>query len=153
MESFLEVLFASALLTYALIPLLPSAPPHLEFPGTDLPNYLTALRRLNLWLQNSADITTGVFPSGHVTVAMACVFGFRRAMPHWTKAQGGLLAYALLLTLATIYGRYHYVTDVAAAVAVSGGAAFLVERLAGWHLVILATPGPLVALARRRSEG
>lgn len=128
LESFLEVLFASALLTYALIPWLPSAPPHLEFPRSDLPQYLTALRRLNLWLQHSADITTGVFPSGHVTVAMGCWLGFRRAMPGARGGQRALLAYGVLLMLATLYGRYHYTTDVVAAAMVGGVAAWLVER-------------------------
>ena len=133
LESFLEVLFASVLLTYALIPWLPSAPPHLEFPRADLPHYLTALRRLNLWLQNSADITTGVFPSGHVTVALACLFGFRRAMPTCAGLHLGLLGYVVLLMVATVYGRYHYTADVVAAFAVSRVALALVERLVGWH--------------------
>lgn len=133
LESFLEVLFASALLTYALIPLMPSAPPRLEFAGTDLPNYLTALRRLNLWLQNRADITTGVFPSGHVTVAIACWFGFKRAMPAQVRLRWGLSIYTGLLMLGTIYGRYHYAVDVLAAAVVAYAAAALTDRLANWH--------------------
>lgn len=133
LESFLEVLFASALLTYALIPLLPSAPPHLEFPRDDLPLYLSALRRLNLWLQNGADITTGVFPSGHVTVAIACLLGIKRAMPDRTQLLRSLSIYAGLLLLATIYGRYHYAVDVFAAVGVAYAAALLTGRLADWQ--------------------
>jgi membrane-associated phospholipid phosphatase len=150
LEAFLEILFASALFTYALIPLLPSAPPHLEFAGEDLPNYLTALRRLNLWLQHGADITTGVFPSGHVTVAIACIFGMRRAVPEFLKLNWALVGYAALLMLATIYGRYHYTADVIAALAVSRVAAYLVHRLADWHPT--AIPDPAVAYARRRSS-
>ncbi|MBY0503373.1 MAG: phosphatase PAP2 family protein [Bryobacteraceae bacterium] len=130
LNDFLEVLFASALLTYALIPLMPSAPPHLEFPHADLPQYLSVIRRLNLWLQKSADITAGVFPSGHVTVGVACWLGFRRAMPQRIGLQRSLFVYVVLLMLATIYGRYHYVVDVVAAVVVSGISFALVERYA-----------------------
>ena len=140
LESFLEVLFASALLTYALIPLMPSAPPHLEFPGVDLPHYFSALRRLNLWLQNRADITTGVFPSGHVTVGIACLLGFKRAMPDQTRFLRGLHFYAALLMLATIYGRYHYAVDVFAAVGVACVASLLTYRLADWQPAAMPVP-------------
>ena len=106
---------------------MPSAPPHLEFPRVDLPQYLSALRRLNLWLQQRADITTGVFPSGHVTVAIACLLGFKRAMPDRTRFLRSLHFYAALLMLATIYGRYHYAVDVFAAVGVACVTALLTD--------------------------
>lgn len=146
METFLEVLFASALLTYALIPLVPSAPPRLEFAGYDLPGYLSIFRRLNLWLQ-MADITTGVFPSGHVTVAIACVFGLRRAVPEDASLARWLSAYTAVLMLSTVYGRYHYAVDVVAAASVSLFAIGVIDRLAD------ARPIPEVAMARRRSRG
>lgn len=133
LECFLEVMFAATLVTYAMIPLFPSGPPRLEFPGADFPNYLSALRRLNLWLQNGADISTGVFPSGHVTVAVGCWFGLRRALPQERRLLLGLAVYTGMLMLSTIYGRYHYAADVAAAFTVALCAARLTQRLEDWH--------------------
>ena len=148
LESFLEVLFACILLTYALIPLVPCAPPRLEFAGQDLPHYVSSFRWLSLWLQDGADITTGVFPSGHVTAALACLLGVRRAAPEAAGLRWSLALYAALLMMATVYGRYHYAADVLAALGVSCVATWLAERLADWH------PGavPEVAYARRRSS-
>lgn len=133
LECFLEVMFAATLVTYAMIPLFPSGPPRLEFPGADFPSYLSALRRLNLWLQNGADITTGVFPSGHVTVALGCWFGLRRALPQERRLLLGLAIYTGMLMLATIYGRYHYSADIVAAFTVALGAARLTQRLEEWR--------------------
>ncbi|MBS1825245.1 MAG: phosphatase PAP2 family protein [Acidobacteria bacterium] len=85
---FLFVLFLGTLAAYALIPMFPAASPRTAFPGVDLPAYLTFPRSINLWLLDHMDITTSVFPSGHVAVAFSCAFGLLRTVPARPRACG-----------------------------------------------------------------
>lgn len=127
-SSFLLVLFLGTLTAYALIPLFPVASPRTAFPGADLPAYLSFPRSINLWLLDHMDITTSVFPSGHVAVAFSCAFGLLRTVPSrqgiWMTAFG----VALLVYAATIYGRYHYAVDGLASILL----ATIAWRVAEW---------------------
>lgn len=127
-SSFLLVLFLGTLTAYALIPLFPVASPRTAFPGADLPAYLSFPRSINLWLLDHMDITTSVFPSGHVAVAFSCAFGLLRTVPSrqgiWITAFG----VALLVYAATIYGRYHYAVDGLASILL----ATIAWRVAEW---------------------
>ncbi len=107
------------LFTYALLPHFPSASPRLEFPGQDLPAFLTIWRKFNVWILDRGDIHTSVFPSGHVATAFAAAFAMMRAMPERKWLVRGLFIEALLVTVATIYGRYHYAADCLAALTLS----------------------------------
>ena len=107
------------LLAYASLPHFPTASPRVEFPGLDLPTYLTAVRRFNIWLLNHGDIQASVFPSGHVATAFSAAFSMMLAVPERKWLVRGLVAMALAISTATIYGRYHYATDVLAGFALS----------------------------------
>lgn len=126
--AFLFVLFLGTLTAYALIPMFPVASPRTAFPGADLPSYLTFPRSINLWLLDHMDITTSVFPSGHVAVAFSCAFGLMRTIPSrqgiWMTAFG----VAVLVYAATIYGRYHYAVDGLASILL----ATIAWRVAEW---------------------
>lgn len=108
---FFLVFLLGSLSAYALLPYFPTASPYLEFPGQDLPSLLTSCRRFNLWILKHADITTSVFPSGHVAVAFSSAFGMILALPEKKWVGRVFLFLAATVFIATIYGRYHYAVD------------------------------------------
>ncbi len=74
------------------------------------------------------------FPSSHVAAATAALLAVRREARGWFRA---LLPFVVLLTVGTVYGRFHYGVDALAGLAVAG--------LAWW-----ATPAVVRLAARRR---
>lgn len=116
---FLFVLLLAAFTTDLLMPFFPSADPRLRFPGEDLPSYLTPFRMANLWLLDHLDIRTSVLPSGHVTVGLATAFGLWIAWPEKKAVGAAFLSMACAVTLAAVYGRYHYAADALAGAAVA----------------------------------
>lgn len=112
-DQFLFVVLLSVLLCYAQFPFFPSEPPRVVFAGLDLPSYNTAFRRFNLWMLGNYGIHTGVFPSAHVAGALSSAFGLRLAMPKGKRAYRPLFVIAVLIAIATVYGRYHYLADAA----------------------------------------
>ena len=65
-------------------------------------------RRIVAAVQSRAGIIGGCFPSAHISVAFAAVTSF---FFYYKKVFFLLLPYAILLALATVYGRYHYAID------------------------------------------
>lgn len=108
---FVSVVLLGVLLCYAQLPFWPSEPPRVVFAGLDLPSYITVFRRFNLWMLGNYGIQTGVFPSAHVAGALSTAFGFRLAMPEGKWVYRSLFVIAVLITVATVYGRYHYLAD------------------------------------------
>ncbi len=117
--NYLLVLFLGTLTAYALIPFFPVASPRDVYPGTDLPSFGSIPRSINVWLLDHMDITTGVFPSGHVAVAFSSAFGLLYAVPARRKLWLAAFFAAALVYIATIYGRYHYAVDGLASIAIS----------------------------------
>jgi membrane-associated phospholipid phosphatase len=118
-ERYLLILVLGVLLSYAQFPFWPSEPPRAVFPGEDAPSMQTIFRRFNWFLLGGYGIHTSVFPSAHVSGAFAAAFGVRRALPEKPWVWRSLLAMAVLIATATVYGRYHYVVDAVAGFAVS----------------------------------
>ena len=110
---------AGTLGAYALFPYFPSDPPRTAFPGADLPHVITALRRLNLFIVGGYGIHSSVFPSAHVSSAFSAAWGLLKTIPERRWIGWSMAAYAVLVSIATIYGRYHYAADVAAGFTVS----------------------------------
>ncbi|MEO8025792.1 MAG: phosphatase PAP2 family protein, partial [Bryobacteraceae bacterium] len=107
---------AATLSTYALFPFFPSDPPRVVFPGMDTPTVTTVFRQFNLYLVGGYGIHSSVFPSAHVSSALAAGLGLLWVLPH-RKAWGwGVIAYALSVAVATVYGRYHYAADAVAGI-------------------------------------
>jgi len=113
-DEFLYLFAAGVLLCYAQFPFWPSEPPRIVFAAEDLPAYVTVFRRLNLWMLGNYGIHTSVFPSAHVSAALSAAFGMRRVMPERKWLVRFLFVMAALITVATVYGRYHYIADAAA---------------------------------------
>jgi len=110
---------AGTLGAYALFPFFPSEPPRTAFPGADLPHIITILRRFNLWIVGRYGIHSSVFPSAHVSSALSAAWGLLATLPE-RRWIGWLMAlYALSVSIATVYGRYHYAVDTAAGLAAS----------------------------------
>jgi membrane-associated phospholipid phosphatase len=107
------------LLAYALFPYFPSDPPRVAFAGSDLPNIVTAVRQLNLWLVGDYGIHSSVFPSAHVSSAFTAAWVLFAFMPGRKQYGWGMLAYAISVAIATVYGRYHYAADALAGLGIS----------------------------------
>lgn len=123
-DRFLTVYLTGTLLAYALFPYFPSEPPRILFPDSFRPAITGGIRSLNLWILNVATVHIGVFPSAHVSSAFSAAWFFL-IYAQRTALGLGLLAYALTVSLATVYGRYHYAADVLAGFAVSLAAALV----------------------------
>jgi membrane-associated phospholipid phosphatase len=113
-DRFLFIFSLGVLLCYAQFPFWPSEPPRVVFPGQDFPAYDTVFRRFNWWMLGSYGIHTSCFPSAHVAGAFSAAFGMRQAMPERKWVSRFLLLMAVLIAVATVYGRYHYAADAAA---------------------------------------
>ncbi|HUA22249.1 MAG TPA: phosphatase PAP2 family protein [Bryobacteraceae bacterium] len=107
------------LLAYALFPFFPSDPPRVVFGGSDLPNVMTPLRQLNLFLVGNYGIHSSVFPSAHVSSAFSAAWALLAYLPERRRYGIGMLGYAISVAVATVYGRYHYAADAVAGLAVS----------------------------------
>jgi membrane-associated phospholipid phosphatase len=110
---------AGTLGAYALFPYFPSDPPRTVFPGADLPHTITALRRLNLYIVGGYGIHSSVFPSAHVSSAFSAAWGLLKTIPEKPWIGWSVAAYAVVVSIATVYGRYHYGVDVLGGFAVS----------------------------------
>jgi membrane-associated phospholipid phosphatase len=106
------------MLAYIQFPFWPSEPPRAVFPGSDMPNYFTRLRQLNLFLVGNYGIHSSVFPSAHVSGAMAGALTLRRVLPDRRWIGDAFLALAIVIAAATVYGRYHYLVDALAGAAI-----------------------------------
>lgn len=118
-DRFLIVYLIGTLASYALFPYFPSDPPRVVFPGTDLPHYITATRRLNLALVGGYGIHSSVFPSAHVSSAFSAAWGVLLFLPEQRWFGWVMLVYSALVAVATVYGRYHYAADAVAGIAIS----------------------------------
>ena len=118
-DRFYVVLLTGTLISYALFPFFPSRPPRIAFPEVAPPLAGYLFRHINLFLLRNATIHTGVFPSAHVSSAFAASWAMFLVLPDRKGYGWGLLAYAVSVSIATIYGRYHYVADALAGFSVS----------------------------------
>lgn len=118
-DQFLFVFALGVLLCYGQFPFWPSDPPRVVFAGQDVPSYLTVFRRFNLWTLGNYGIHTSVFPSAHVAGAFAAALGAFRTLPERRWVGRLLLTIACLIAVATIYGRYHYIADAGAGLAIA----------------------------------
>jgi len=128
-DAFVSVYALSGLLCYAMFPFFPSDPPRTVFALTDLPNIVTPVRDLNLWLVNGAGIHSSVFPSAHVSTGFAAAWALTHLLPERLWFGRGLMIYAISMAVATFYGRYHYAVDALAGFAVSIVAVAIIAAL------------------------
>jgi len=118
-DYFWTIYLTGTLTAYALFPYFPSLPPRYAFPLVEPPSVITWVRTFNLWVLNRATIHAGVFPSAHVSSAFSSAWAFYLIFPKQRWLGHSMLLYAISVSIATVYGRYHYVADVLAGIAVS----------------------------------
>ncbi len=128
-DTFLTTMLMGTFAVYALLPHFPTLAPRVAFAGQLLPEITSPVRQFNLFVLDHMDISTSVFPSGHVAVAFSSAFGMLRAMPRLRWPAMALGVYASLVFVATIYGRYHYAADGLASIVLSVAAWRISERL------------------------
>jgi len=129
-DRFWTIFLTGTLVAYALFPYFPSQPPRIVFPTVDAPGITTWVRQMNLFILNKATIHVGVFPSAHVSSAFACAWAMFLLVPERKRIAWILVIYAASVSIATIYGRYHYTADVIAGFCVSFAAATVAIVLA-----------------------
>ncbi len=113
--------FACFALLCLLCPALPAlpcfacfAPPRYVAPLEDLPNVVTPLRQFNLWVLDQGTVHSGVFPSAPVSSAFSAAFGLLLVLPERRRIGWVGFWFAVTVSVATVYGRYHYAADAAA---------------------------------------
>ena len=118
-DQFLFPFAFAVLFAYALFPYFPSEPPRTVFPGEDFPAWMTVFRRLNWGMLGSYGIHTSVFPSAHCSGAYSAAFIMRIVLPERKWVWRFLLVMATMIATATVYGRYHYLADALAGLAIA----------------------------------
>jgi hypothetical protein len=117
-----SLVLASELASFAPMPWLRSRPPRAVVPPHGLPQHRRTgaadvyLRRLNTFILDGASIQANTLPSGHVSGAVAAALGVMAVdvlVGSWLMVAAGLIA------VAAVAGRYHYVVDCVAGVAVA----------------------------------
>jgi membrane-associated phospholipid phosphatase len=91
----------------------------------DAPAADNVLRRVNLFLVGGYGIHTSVFPSAHVSGAFSAAFAFWMIAGRRRFLQAGFTLYAVMVSVATVYGRYHYAVDAMAGLVVAVIAAWI----------------------------
>ncbi|HSU60510.1 MAG TPA: phosphatase PAP2 family protein [Bryobacteraceae bacterium] len=130
---FWSIYLVGTLAAYALFPCFPSQPPRIAFPAVGAPSVTTWVRELNMSILRHATIHSGVFPSAHVSSAFSCAWGMFLVLPERRRFGWGLLLYAFSVSVATIYGRYHYAADVVAGFGISLVAGIVCIAMAERH--------------------
>ncbi len=125
------IILSATLTTYALYPYFPSEPPRAVFPLDDLP-VMSALRAFNLKILGAYGIHMSVFPSGHAAAAFACAFAVRRLLPERRAAGRVFLLMAVLIAVATVYGRYHFAIDTIAGLGMALAASWVHRAAFRW---------------------
>jgi membrane-associated phospholipid phosphatase len=118
-DRFFTLYLLGTLVAYAFFPYFPSQPPRLIFPGVDEPHVTSWVRHFNLFILKRGTIHLGVFPSAHVSSAFAAAWAMFLLIPERKLIGWLLVVYAASVSIATIYGRYHYCADVLAGFAIS----------------------------------
>ena len=121
-------------LSYAQFPFWPSEPPRTVFPEVAPPQVHTAVRDWVLRLLGSQGIHTSVFPSAHVSGVAAAAIAMWWIFSDKPVLRWGVLTYALMVAVATVYGRYHYMVDALAGIGVAIAGGWAGRRLAAWRM-------------------
>jgi membrane-associated phospholipid phosphatase len=125
LDRFWSIVTVAGFVCYGALPWIQTRPPRaLEAP----PSPASGLRRLNFAILRRGSIGANTLPSGHAATAIAT------ALAVWSSAPvigAALLVVALLISIATVAGRYHYLVDTALGVLVGVGAWALIMALSG----------------------
>ena len=119
LDAFWFSFLLGAFTSYSMFPYFPSEPPRTIFPLDNVPSFDTVFRQFNFNMLAEHGIHTSVFPSAHVSAGFGAAIGLWRALPERRWLWGTFLVIACLISVATVYGRYHYLVDALAGLCVS----------------------------------
>jgi membrane-associated phospholipid phosphatase len=121
-ERYWTAVFVAAAASYGMLPWIRTRPPRLLHA---VPSRRSSVGRFNEVVLQRASVQLNTFPSGHVSTAVAAALAVTTDVP----AVGvWFLLLALMIAVACVAGRYHYVADVLAGAA-AGVLAFAFSRL------------------------
>jgi hypothetical protein len=100
--------FGAELACFAMLPWAQTRPPRALEADSAPPAGPPLMRRLNLVILRHGSIQVNTVPSGHAAGSFAVALAVASALP---AAGGVFLALAIVITVATVLGRYHYLAD------------------------------------------
>jgi membrane-associated phospholipid phosphatase len=104
---FWTVVLLAEFACYGMLPWIQTRPPRVLEPAVVI-GPRTPIRRLNHAIVNRASIQANTIPSGHAAGAFATALAVGATMP---AAGAVFLILAVSIAVATVLGRYHYVSD------------------------------------------
>lgn len=107
---FWTTVLTSEFMCYGLLPWLPSRPPRTLESESPIDRRGLFVRRVNLWVLGRVSVQVNTFPSGHVAGSLIAALIAWQAVP---VVGAAALVLALLVTVSTFIGRYHYAADAA----------------------------------------
>ena len=113
---FWSIVLLAEFACYAALPWIQTRPPRVFESTNEGTPHSVGIRRLNLSLVSRASIHVNTLPSGHAAGALATALAVGTIMP---IAGTVFLLGALLISIATVVGRYHYVADTVLGVLVA----------------------------------
>lgn len=113
-DRYWTMVLAAELGAFGMLPIVQTRPPWALEPSAVLRD--RAVHRFASWLVRRATIGANTFPSGHVAGSLAIALAVIGPLP-WAGAV--FLVLALSIAVACIVGRYHYIIDAAAGVALA----------------------------------
>jgi membrane-associated phospholipid phosphatase len=123
-DRFWTTVLSAEFVCYGVLPWLPTRPPRkVDAQGDDS---VASTRRLNRWVLDRFSNHWNTFPSGHVAGSLACGLAITPVLP---VAGAVVIVVAILISVASVVGRYHYAADAVAGWAVAIGC-FVVVRIA-----------------------
>jgi membrane-associated phospholipid phosphatase len=103
---------------YVVFLLFPVAGPRYAFPHASTAATATAVARATERLLDEGAAWGTAFPSSHVAAGLTAAMA---TFLEWRRLGAGLLVLAVLLTLGTVYGQFHYAVDATTGALVAAG--------------------------------
>ena len=110
-DRFWTLVLASEFGSFGMLPWIQTRPPRDIEPVGSIDRRPILMRRLNAFMVRRTSIGWNTFPSGHVAGSLAVAIAVSEAIPMLTLP---LMLAALLISISTITGRYHYAVDAVA---------------------------------------
>jgi hypothetical protein len=108
-DLFWSVVLLSSYVCFGVLPWIPTRPPRVtEGVRPGVTGDERGLRRVNLLVLDRASIHVNTFPSAHVAGSIASALAVGAVLPLAGLIVGVI---ALSITVASVYGRYHYAAD------------------------------------------
>jgi membrane-associated phospholipid phosphatase len=110
-DRFWTLVLLGELGSFGMLPWIQTRPPRtLETDGA-IDRRPLLLRRLNRFMVRTTSIQVNTFPSGHVAGSLATAIAVSEVLPSLAP---WMLGAAILISVATVIGRYHYAADAVA---------------------------------------